>query len=224
MGKTVWDQHSRYFEARGEVGDPRVMFKLDLLSLLRVWKAANDEILFIGDCNKNVYTGPLATALADNGLRMSKVCKRTTGIPLPPTHSRGSVPIDAVYSTAGLVCLAVALLPDGLGVGDHKVFVLDIESNSIIGDVFPHVLPAACRVLNCASDRIKQNYIRVLNQLSNRHHIFKKLLALSGDNDHISMVQVQLRMNKVDEELEQVMKSSERKCHKYKRQISNGLH
>ncbi len=118
---------------------------------------------------------------------------------------------------AGLVCSAVALLPDGLGVGDHKVFVSDIESNSIIGDVFPHLLPAACCVLNCASGRIKQNYIWVLNQLSNRHHIFKKLLALSGDNDHISMVQVQLRMNKVDEELEQFMKSSEHKCHKYKR-------
>jgi hypothetical protein len=102
-----------------------------------------------------VYTGPLATALADNGLRMSEVCRRTTGIPLPQTHSRRSVLIDAVYSTAGLVCLAVALLPDGLGVGDHKVFVLDIESDSIIGDFFPHVLPAACRVLNCASDRIK---------------------------------------------------------------------
>ncbi len=34
MGETVWDQHSRYFEARGEVQDPWVMFKSDLLSLL----------------------------------------------------------------------------------------------------------------------------------------------------------------------------------------------
>jgi hypothetical protein len=34
-GESVWDQHSRYFEARGEIRDPRVMFKSDLLSLLR---------------------------------------------------------------------------------------------------------------------------------------------------------------------------------------------
>jgi hypothetical protein len=75
MGKTVWDQHSWYFEARGEVRNPRVMFKSDLLSLLRVWKAAGNEILLISDFNKNVYMGLLATSLADDGLRMSEVCR-----------------------------------------------------------------------------------------------------------------------------------------------------
>jgi hypothetical protein len=34
MGETVWDQHTRYFEARGEIRDPRTMFKADLLQLL----------------------------------------------------------------------------------------------------------------------------------------------------------------------------------------------
>jgi hypothetical protein len=30
-GETVWDQQVRYFEAQGEIRDPRVMFKADLL-------------------------------------------------------------------------------------------------------------------------------------------------------------------------------------------------
>jgi hypothetical protein len=42
------------------------MFKSDLLSLLRRWKAAGDEILLMGNFNKNVYTGNLAIALAGN--------------------------------------------------------------------------------------------------------------------------------------------------------------
>ena len=155
--------------------------------------------------------------LSDDGLRLSEVCRRTTGSFLPPTHSRGSVPIDAGFSTAGLICSAVTLLPGGEGVGDHRMFVFDIESDSLLGDVFPHVLPAASRLLNCASDRIKQNYIRVLNQLTSRHHIFRKLLTLSGDNTQLTTAQLQLRLNKVDEEMEQFMKSSERDCHKYKR-------
>ena len=33
-GETVWDQHSWYFEARGEIRDPQTMFKSDLLCLL----------------------------------------------------------------------------------------------------------------------------------------------------------------------------------------------
>jgi hypothetical protein len=63
-GKTVWDQHRWYFEAPGEIRNPWAMFKSDLLSLLRRWKAAGDEILLMGDFNENVYTGNFAIALA----------------------------------------------------------------------------------------------------------------------------------------------------------------
>ncbi len=73
-GETVWDQHVRYFEARGEVRNPRMMFQLDLLSLLCVWKAAGDEILLLGDFNEDVYTGRLSLALSDGDLRMTEVC------------------------------------------------------------------------------------------------------------------------------------------------------
>ena len=55
MGKMVWDQHHQYFEARGEIRNPRTMFKSDLLSLLRQWKAASDEILLIGNFNESIY-------------------------------------------------------------------------------------------------------------------------------------------------------------------------
>jgi hypothetical protein len=71
---TVWDQHVRCFEARGEVRNPRIMFQSDLLSLLRIWKAAGDEILLLGDFNKDVYTGRLSLALSDGDLRMVEVC------------------------------------------------------------------------------------------------------------------------------------------------------
>jgi hypothetical protein len=192
------------------------MFKLDLLSFLRGWKAAGDEILLIEDFNKNVYMGQLATSLTDDRLRMSKLCRCTTGISLPLTHHRGSVPIDAFFATVGLLCSAVALLPDGTGVGNHRVFVVDIESDTITGDVFLHVLPTASQLLNCGSDHIKGNYTQVLNQLSNRHNIFKKLLLISGEDGYIPTAQVQVRMNKFDQELEEFMKSSEKGCHKYR--------
>ena len=191
------------------------MFKSDLLSLLSRWKASGDEILLIGDFNENVYSGVLATALARDDLCMSELCYRTTGTLLPPTHNRGSVPIDAIYGTAGLVCSAVAILPDRMGVGNHKVFIIDIESDSILGDVFPHILPSARRLLNCTLDRIKNNYIQVLNQLSNRHLIFKKLLFIDQASPTISCAQVHLWMNRVDLELEQFMKSSKQTCQKF---------
>ena len=73
-GGTVWDQHVRYFEARGEVRNPHIMFQSDLLSLLCIWKATGDEILLLGDFNKDVYTGRLSLALSDGDLRITEVC------------------------------------------------------------------------------------------------------------------------------------------------------
>ena len=80
----------------------------------------------MGDFNENVYSGGISTALAGEDLRMTEICYWTTGKLLPPTHSCGRTPIDAVFSTAGLVCSAVLLLPFNKGVGNHHIFIVDI--------------------------------------------------------------------------------------------------
>ncbi len=97
------------------------------------------------------------------------------------------------------------------------MFVADFTSESILGDAFLRVILIAGQLLNCASDKIKNNYIALLNHFSNRRLIFKKLLQIDNASDHISPAVVQLRMNRVDLELDQFMKSAEKDSHKYKR-------
>ncbi len=84
----------------------------------------------------------------------------------------------------------------------------------MLGSVFLHVIPIASCLLNRTSDKIRNNYILVLNQLSNNHLIFKKLLCIDRDSDHIFPAQVQICMNKVDLKLEQFMKLAESDNHK----------
>ncbi len=135
------------------------MFQVDLLNLIRIWKTAGDKIILLGDFNKNVYEGKFTLDLLVNKFRMSKLCLRTMGSRLPNTHIQGSVPIDAVLTTAGISSTVVMLLPHRVVVGTHCVLLLDIDTNTLLGNVFPHVIPVACRLLNCASDWIKENYI-----------------------------------------------------------------
>jgi hypothetical protein len=71
----------------------------------------------------------MASALSGKFLRMKEVCHLMTGIPLPPTHNHGTVPIDAVFGTAGLMVTSVTLLPSQAGVGDHRVFLIDMSSD-----------------------------------------------------------------------------------------------
>ncbi len=148
---------------------------------------------------------------------MVKVCHCTTGIQLPPTHNCGQSPIDAVFSTSGLSCQLVTLLPNRAGVIDHRVFLVDVDSAALIGNVFPRVILLSGQLLNCTSDKIKNNYISILNQLTNRHLVFEKLLWIDNDSDNITPAQLQLWMNNVDLELEHFMKSAKKECHKYKR-------
>jgi hypothetical protein len=97
------------------------------------------------------------------------------------------------------------------------VFVADYTSELILRDAFPRVITITGQLLNCASDKITNNYIALLNQLLNRHLIFKKLLRIDNASNHISPAKVQQRMTRVDLELDQFMKSAEKDSHKYKR-------
>ncbi len=119
MGKTMWDQHLQYFEARGEIRESRSLFSYDLMSLLRWCKAAGDKILLMGTFNQNVYSSPIALALSEDELQLRKICQRTTREMLPPMHACGRTPIDMLFGSAGLVCTAASLLPARVGVGDH---------------------------------------------------------------------------------------------------------
>ena len=123
---------------------------------------------------------------------MTEICYWTTGELLPPTHSRGSTPIDAVFGTAGLECSAASLLPFNVGVGNHRVFIVDITLESILGNVFLRVFPESSCLLNCKSDKIHKRYIAVLNQLSNRHLIFQELHLTDRVSNHISLAPLQL--------------------------------
>jgi hypothetical protein len=80
---------------------------------------ADDEVLLLGNYNKDVYSGNLAIQLSSDKFQMTKMSPRTTGNKLPSTHICGQTPIDRVFPTCGLVCKVVTLLPSREGIGDH---------------------------------------------------------------------------------------------------------
>ena len=91
------------------------------------------------------------------------------------TFTRGSRPLDGAYGTAGVECTGATILPKFCGARDHRVFILDFDSASLIGDVFPNVQMPAARNLTCDNDRYRNNYIKVLEQLADRHRMYTKM-------------------------------------------------
>ena len=82
---TAKDQQSHYFCARGDARSPRTIFFEQLIAQLLLWKAIDNDIILLGNFNKNVYMGRIAKRLAVHDLNFVEVCRKHTGVPIPPT-------------------------------------------------------------------------------------------------------------------------------------------
>ena len=170
----------------------------------------------MGNFNEHVYEGQICKRLAKDNLNMTEQCLTTTGLQIPPTHNSGSRPVMALYATSGADCINAAILPRGYAVGDHLVFIMDFTSESLLGSVFPRVVPAKQRKLQCNSARIHMNYTDKLNDLTNRHQMFKKLNKLTLNAKQLPQADFLLLLNRWDDKLMEHMRCSEEKCHSYK--------
>jgi len=215
-GFTTFQQHERYFQARGDFRSPRTILFEQLITQLRIWKSEGNEIILCGDFNENVYEGRMSRRLQERDILMTEQCLSHTGHRLPATFVTGTRPIDAVYATQGIETLNVGLLPKFGGVGDHRCFILDFKSASVMGQKLPRVLPPKGRKLNCHCERIRNSYNKALDQLAERHQMYRKLNVLTNLAMQISTSDFQVKMNRWDEELTDYMRAAEHQCHKFK--------
>ena len=66
------------------------------------------------------------------------------------------------FATAGVECKAAEVLQQGSGVGDHLVFLPDICTHSILGDLIPRAVFPPERILRADVDAYKSKYNKVL--------------------------------------------------------------
>ncbi len=71
-----------------------------------------------------------------------------TGKRTGATFFRGSKPFDGLWVTSDLDIANVCVVPFGYGIGDHRMFVLDITMESLVGKNPTKVVRPASRRLN----------------------------------------------------------------------------
>ena len=86
------------------------------------------------------------------------------------------------------------------GLGDHRVFVLELTADSLFGGDFPAIAIPTSRSLNCKISRVRKQYCKVLKALSEQHKMQEKLQKLEALGDEVSPAQYQLMHNKWDNE------------------------
>jgi hypothetical protein len=140
VGTTAKDHQARYFQSLGDACSPRTVFFEQLVTQLALWKTSDNDIILLEDFNEHVYNGRLAQRIMSPDLNFREICQHHTGQFLPPTFRTGSIPINGIFATHGIECVNVTLLPHLGGVGDHRCFIIDFTSESVIGNDFPNIV------------------------------------------------------------------------------------
>lgn len=176
---TVYAQHSRFFRThQGSLVCPRVKFREDLIALLTKWREDGDRLIVCLDANEHIYRKSIGKALTDSeGLNLKEVVGDFTGKPIGATFCRGSMPIDGVWATRDLQISAACIMPVGYGIGDHRLFVIDILTATMVGQQPTRIARPCARKLNTKIPGALRNYNEKLEALVLNHRIIERMGA-----------------------------------------------
>jgi hypothetical protein len=161
------------------------------------------------DANKNIYRGELGRRLTDlDGLGMKEVVGEFTGRQLRATYFRGSEPIDGVWATGDITVTNACVMPVGFGVGDHRMFVIDLATPTLVGSGTTTVVRPAVRRLNTKIHGCADRYNESLRQNILRHRLLERMVALASSG--ASKPELVQTLNKLDQEGEACMKHAEK--------------
>ncbi len=105
--------------------------------MLKEWREEGDrDRLFVCmDANEDIHKKSIGRTLTDReGLSMVEAIRELTEKKIGLTFFRGSKPIDEIWTTTDVIATHACIVPTRFGVGDHRLFVIDMQAASLIGE------------------------------------------------------------------------------------------
>ena len=163
-GGTVWEQQVRYYRSKDcDDLNPISHYDRDLMRLLTDWRSSGDEVILCIDANTHMNEGRFSKMLGSRPVSMTELFYRQYGKPGPPSHRDGSIPISGIFVSPGIDVTSVFVSGhNSLTQGDHRLWLVDIDMRSMLGDYAPIPKRMAGRILQCKNDRTRKQYISTL--------------------------------------------------------------
>ncbi len=104
----------------------------------------------------------------------------------------------------------MCIMPAGYGIGDHRLFIIDLHTSSLVGPGPPRERCATLRRLNTRIPHVVKRYTGNLKKNLKQHRLIKKLReAHTGST---SKEGVQEQIVKIDTDSTQFMTQAGKKC------------
>jgi hypothetical protein len=131
---TVYQQQLQYMQLQNITGTPQQLFDKDLLQQCTRWRESSKRITLLMDVNDHVLTGRFNRGITRAGLDLEELTHKCWGAHPPHTHINGSILIDGGYKSPKIEILNVCLLLFKDSAGDHRSFIIDVSTRSLLGD------------------------------------------------------------------------------------------
>ena len=215
-GTSYQQQHRFFVNTQHDLTCPRRKFHDDLIAQMTKWREEGDRLVVCMDANEDIYKKAIGKSLTDtDGLNMSEVVGDFTGKRIGPTFFRGRKPIDGVWATKDISVTHACVMPAGYGVGDHRMFVIDFQAESIVGATPFRIQRYTTRRLNTkVSSGATKKYVERLEKNIRQHLLLEKLNELSGRD--YNRKSIQRKLNKIDKQSKELMLNAEKKCRRIK--------
>ena len=102
------------------------------------------------------------------------------------------------------------VMPVGFGVGDHRLFVIDFSTTTLIGSSTITIVRPALQRLNTKIHGCADRYNKSLRRNILRHRLLERMVSAATSGDPGTVIAQTL--NKLDQEGEAYMKHAKKKC------------
>ena len=89
------------------------------------------------DVNDHAYNSRFAKALAEDDIQMKCLFYKKYRQRVPHSHKEGWTPLMTAYASPGLDCEDMFVFKHEYGLGDHRLFAIDLTMQSVFGCTAP---------------------------------------------------------------------------------------
>ena len=171
---TMQSQRLRYFIARGINVCPRKIFITHLTQFISNSMAVGLEVILTIDSNEHLVKGRLAKQLQHLGLAEA-YCTKFDSDGGPASFFRGKHQIDGIWYTRNVIPTAVSFCPFHFGVGDHRMYTVDFQLTSVLGELSVPLHVINKRRLICTNKIVVNRYLERAEKQLTLHNIPQKI-------------------------------------------------